>query len=165
MIPTTVSTGASMLNPAIGVEESQQIGFIFKAHPGNFDLTYPEAYPDAMALGNYFSNRHLPDGDVIVDNAIGCVPMMIVTSNQPKLFVIPNDRDFQRILADPITFHARYIMDPNPAQSSVSATNLQYPTLWTTGAGFTKVVHEFPARGPCPQFRLFEVLHHSNTVR
>jgi hypothetical protein len=164
MIPTTVFTGSGMLNPSIGVEESQQIGFIFKAHPGKYDLTYPASYPDALAIGDYFAKRHLPDGDVIIDNATGCVPMMIVTSSQPKLFVIPNDRDFQRILADPITFNTHYIMEPDPAQTSISAPNLQYPTLWSTGAGFTKAVHQFPARGSCPEFRLFHVLHHSNEV-
>jgi hypothetical protein len=164
MIPTTLSTGHSMLNPKIGVEESFQIGFIFKAHPTKSDLTFPGAYPEALALGNYFASQHLPDGDVIVDNSTGCVPMMIVTSNQPKLFVIPNDRDFQRILADPITFHTHYIMEPNPAQAPVNAPNLLYPSLWATGGEFTKKVHQFPAGGPCPEFRLFKVLHHSNQV-
>ena len=164
MIPTTVSTGSGMFNPGIGVEESQQIGFIFKAHPNAYDLGYPDAYPHVLAFGRYFENRHLPDGDVIVDNSTGCVPMLIATSSQPKLFVIPNDRDFQRILADPITFHTYYILEPNPATTPVSAPNLLYPNLWNTGSEFTKLVHQFPARGPCPEYRLFHVLHHSNPV-
>jgi hypothetical protein len=164
MIPTTVSTGSGMFNPGIGVEESLQIGFIFKAHPNASDLQFPGAYPDALALGNYLTSRHLPNGDVVVDNSVGCVPMLIVTSSQPKLFVIPNDRDFQRILADPISFHTHYIMEPNPGQAPVNAPNLLYPNMWNTGSGFTKMVHQFPARGPCPEFRLFHVLHHSNQV-
>ena len=71
-------------------------------------------------MGSYFAGLHLPDGDVVVDNSTHCVPEMITTSSQPKLFVIPNDRDFQRILADPITFHTHYILeaDPKPPRSA-----------------------------------------------
>jgi hypothetical protein len=152
-----------MFNPTIGVEESEQLGFIFKAHPNKADLAQPDEYPQAMALGRYLENEHLPNGDVIVDNSALCVPMIIATSSQPKLYVIPNDRDFQRILADPITFHTRYILEPNPTQTPVSAPNISYPSLWSTGAGFTKMVHQFPG-GACPEFRLFHVLRHSNTV-
>jgi hypothetical protein len=162
MIPTTMKTGSAMLNPNIGVEEVPEMGFIFKAHPNAADLKYANAYPQALALGSYFVSLHLPDGDIVVDNSAGCIPMMIVTSGQPKLFVIPNDRDFQRILADPITFHVRYILEPDPASVPVSAPNITYPNLWSSGAGFTKMVHQFAARGPCAQFRLFRVLHHSN---
>lgn len=164
MIPTTVSTGSAMFNPGIGVEETQQLSFIFRAHPTPGDLAYPDAYPQSLALGGYFENRHLPNGDVIVDNSVGCMPMIIVTSSQPKLFVIPNDRDYQRILADPITFHTHYIMEANPASFPEAAMSSQYPSLWKTGAGFTKMVHQFPARAACPEFRLFRVLHHSNDV-
>lgn len=164
MIPTTVSTGSSMFNPKIGVEESQQIGYIFQAHPSKYYLFFPGMYQGALALRNYFAGRHLADGDVVVDNSTYCVPVMIVTSNQPKLFVIPNDRDFQRILADPISFHARYLLVPDPSTLAPGAVNILYPSMWATGSEFTKMVHQFPARGPCPEFRLFKVLHHSNTV-
>jgi hypothetical protein len=115
-------------------------------------------------LGRYFENRHLPDGDIVVDNSTGCVPVMIVTSNQPKLFVIPNDRDFQRILADPITFHTHYIMVPDPTTLAPGAVNRLYPSMWNTGSGFTKMVHQFPTQTDCPEFRLFHVLRHSNEV-
>jgi len=164
MVPTTISTASGMLNPEVGVEESLQIGYIFKSHPNANDLTYPNAYPQALALGRYFENKHLPNGDVVVDNSVGCMPMVIVTSNQPKLYVIPNDRDFQRILSDPITFHARYILEADPARFPNTAMNILYPSLWSSGAEFTKMVHQFPSRAACPGFRLFKVLRHSNRV-
>jgi hypothetical protein len=117
-----------------------------------------------LAIGHYFEGMHLPDGDVVVDNFPECVPPLLTTVSQPKLFVIPNDRDFQRILADPITFHARYILEADPASFPNTAINIQYPSLWSTGAQFTKVVHKFPSRDACPAFRLFEVLRHSDQV-
>ncbi len=165
MIPTTVSTGSGMLNPQIGVEESQQIGFIFNPR---LEANHREVYPFALAMGGYFEGRHLPDGDVLVDNgdASGCVAQMIVTSSQPKLFVIPNDRNFRRVLADPITFNTRYILVPDPTSIEPGAVNIMYPSLWSTGAGFTKMVHQFTAQSTsaCPDFRLFQVLRHSNQV-
>ena len=152
MVPTTLQLGLGCSIPGLGSKSLPKFGFIFKAHPSRNDLKFPDAYPAALALGDYFSSKHLPNGSVVVDNSTGCIPMMIATSNQPKLFVIPNDRDFQRILADPITFHAKYIMEPDPAGAAVSAPNLSYPSLWRTGAGFTKLVHKFPAGGRSPRF-------------
>ena len=162
MIPTTVFTGSAMFNPGIGGEETSQLAYIFKAHPTAGDLAFPDAYPQSLALARWFDNRHLPNGDVVVDNSVGCMPIIIVTSTQPKLFVIPNDRDYQRILADPITFHTHYILEADPASFPNAPMNFQYPNLWRTGAGFSKMVHQFPARAACPGFRLFKVLHHSN---
>jgi hypothetical protein len=164
MIPTVVFTGAGMLNPRVGVEESQQIGFVFKPHDKNSQNS--EVYPFAQTVNRYLERLHLPDGDVLVDNAdaAGCVPQTVVTSDQPKLFVIPNDRDFQRILADPIAFNTRYLLVPDPATDEPGAVNHLYPSLWTTGAGFTKMVHKFRAQSACPDYRLFYVLHHSNSL-
>ena len=116
-------------------------------------------------MGRYFDGLHLPDGDVSSTTpTLGCVPQMIVTSNQPKLFVIPNDRDFQRVLADPITFHTRYLLAPDPTRLEPGAVNQLYPSLWRTGAGFTKMVHQFRTQSTsaCPDFRLFHVLGHPN---
>ena len=165
MIPTIVSTGTSMLKPKIGVEESQQIGYIFKSH--GKQPTNSEVYSFAQAVDRYLEGLHLPNGDVLVDNAdaVGCVPQIIVRSSQPKLFVIPNERVFQRTLADPIVFHTHYLLVPDPSDTNEpGAVNNLYPTLWNTGAGFTKMVHKFQLKSACPDFRLFHVLRHSNSV-
>ena len=164
MIPTTLLTGSGMGNPQIGTDESVELGFIF--HPGAPKFKLPVIYPFAQAADRYLEGRHLPDGDVVVDNAdgTGCVPQMVVMSNQPKLFVIPNDRNFQPVLADPIAFHAHYLLVPDPTDGG--AINLLYPSLWKTGAGFTKLAHQFTAQpgSACTDFRLFHVLGHSNQV-
>jgi hypothetical protein len=168
MIPTTVFTGSGILNPRIGVKESQEIGFIFKAHPSTQANSYNDARPFALDVDTYLQSLHLPDGDVLVDNAdaTGCVPLMIVTSNQPKVFVIPNDRNFERTLSDPIAFHTHYVLLPDPSVLQPGAVNLKYPTMWTTGSGFAKEVHQFqtPSTAACPDFRLFRVLGHPNEV-
>jgi hypothetical protein len=164
MVPAAYTTAKGMLNPSIAREESQDLGFIFHAHPTTADIQWKARRPQILSIGKYFAGLHLPDGDVVVDNSAGCIPEVITTISQPKLFVIPNDQDFQRILADPVTFHVHYILEPNPAQVPISATNIQYPTLWNTGSGFTRLVHQIPSRGTCPEFRLFHVVRHSGTV-
>lgn len=164
MIPATVTSGSALFNPKIGILESEQVAFIFHKHPSPADIANEDNYGWVLAIGDWFTSRHLPDGDVVVDNFSECVPGLVTTINQPKLFVIPNDRDFQRILADPITFHTHYILEANPASFSDTAVNLAYPNLWRTGAGFTKMVHQFPSRDDCPEFRLFHVLGHSDEL-
>jgi hypothetical protein len=164
MIPATVTTGSAMLNPNIGTEELRELGFIFHAHPDAEDIGYRGRYPQVLAIGSYLAGLHLPDGDVVVDNSTECVPEMLVTVSQPRLFVIPNDRDFQRILADPISFNVHYILEPDPASTPITAPNLLYPSLWSRGAEFTKMVNQIPARGTCPEFRLFHVLRHSKVA-
>jgi hypothetical protein len=164
MIPTLKLTASGMLNKKVGVEEAQQIGYLFKPSDRTVDT---KVYPFAQSVDSYLESQHFPNGDVLVDNAdsSGCVPQIVVRSSQPKLFVIPNDRDFQRTLADPIAFHTRYLLVPDPSGSNEPGeVNSTYPSLWKTGAGFAKQVHSFAAISACTDFRLFRVLKHSNTV-
>lgn len=163
MVPTAATTWSALLNPNVGTYEELQIGWIFHAHPSAADVANENNYNWVLAIGDWFTRRHLPDGDVLTD-AASCMSNLITTIAQPKVFVIPNDRDYQRILADPISFHTQYILEPNPSGYAHTFLSGEYPTLWNTGAGFTKMVHEFPSRAACPAYRLFKVLGHSNTV-
>jgi hypothetical protein len=164
MLPATVTTGAAMFNPKIGSEQVDALGFIFHSHPNANDIQWKDRYPHILALGDYFAGLRLPDGDIVTDNFDVCLPQLLTTISQPKLFVIPNDRDFQRVLADPITFHAHYILEANPAQVPNTSINIQYPNLWNNGAGFTRLVRKFPSESTCPAYRLFRVVHHSGDV-
>jgi hypothetical protein len=47
---------------------------------------------------------------------------------------------------------------PDPAGlNALDATNIAYPTLYATGAGFATLDHQFKAGGQCPAFRLYRV--------
>jgi hypothetical protein len=164
MIPTTKTTVSGMLNPRVGLQETQQLDFVLRSKPTRTDLAYKENYSHILAMDNYFMSLHLKNGDIVVDNFPECVPPILTTIDQPKLFVIPNDQDYQRTLADPIAFHVHYILEADPKGFPNTSINLQYPSLWRTGAGFTKLVHEIPSKAACPAFRLFRVIHHSDEV-
>ena len=164
MLPATITTAAAMFNPNIAPEEYQQIDFIFVAHPNLSERTFEKQYSAVISLSSYLSSLDLPNADVIVDDTAGCIPAVITTSSQPRLFVIPNDRKFQRTLADPLAFHAHYILESKPSADPVTAPNISYPKLWKTGSGFAKEVHQIPASGDCPEFRLFKVVRHPSEV-
>jgi hypothetical protein len=73
--------------------------------------------------------------------------------------VIPNDRDYQRTLAAPLTFHAHYfLLPPGGGASAIDSINRAYPNLYENGGGIGKLVKTFPAGGSCGPFRLYRVL-------
>jgi hypothetical protein len=75
------------------------------------------------------------------------------------LFVIHNDRDFQRVLDDPLTFHAHYLMVQGAGSAQTDAVGEQYPQL-ARGVSWAKLTHTFPAKGLCVSFRLYRVVGH-----
>jgi len=165
LIPSSVTTLKGMANPKIGYEETQHLAYIFSSHPSSFDEEAKATFPAVLTIARYFSKRHFATGQVIVDNFSGCIPNVILASSQPDIFVIPNDRDFQKTLDDPLTFHAHFILDVDPSgDGSVTAPNTTFPNLWKTGDGFAKLVHTFPAVGECPEFKLFKVTGHPNRI-
>jgi hypothetical protein len=106
---------------------------------------------------------NLPDGSILTDEDLhGCATTMIIRSSNPKVFVIPNDVDFQRILADPFTFHVPYILVPKPVGFDVvNAVVKAYPNLYANGAGFARLIRSFPpSAGLCPPYRLYRVFAH-----
>jgi hypothetical protein len=163
LAPAFITTAAAMFNANIGPQESTLLGPIFHRHLSAADKSINETYDTVAGDANDISRLHLPNGSVLFDNFTSCAPNIITTIDQPKVFVIPNDRDFRQVLFDPIAFHARYILEADPQGSPITATNIQYPTLWSTGDGFTKQVMQIPARSICPEFRLFHVIGHTNT--
>jgi hypothetical protein len=161
LVPSEITTVMGMANPNIGLEETQHLAFIFARHPTRYEEQARVTYPDEVKISNYFATLHLAKAQVIVDNFSGCVPQIITISPDPDIFTIPNDRKFQRTLADPLTFHAHYILDVDPVgDGTLTAPNIEYPGLWSSGDGFAKLTHVFPAVGECPKFKLFKVTAH-----
>ena len=158
-----ITATAGMFNPRVGVEESRNLDYVVHGTGSKVDRGYAGDFQRSQNIASVVSSLRLRDGDVIVDNSSPCVPLAIVLSPDPKVFVIPNDRDFQRILADPITFHTHYILlPPSSGQGSLVATNRQYPALYsggedTSGQRFATLVHSFAGSGGCPSFRLYRV--------
>jgi hypothetical protein len=165
LAPSIPTTAAGMFNPTIGSEEVQELGYVFHRPLTAQDRIDKQHFAAIQTISAYLVRLHLPEGDLLVDNSSGCVPEIITTVPDPKVFVIPNDRDFQRALADPLTFHVHYILVPPASGIDVNtATTKTYPSLYGTGAGFADLAHQFPGRGLCPPFRLYRVVGHPSTT-
>lgn len=64
----------------------------------------------------------LPEGAVVTDSAYAFA--IILASRKPKQFVITSDRDFRRVLADPVGHRARYLLlSANGAADAVRAAH------------------------------------------
>jgi hypothetical protein len=150
-----------MLNPKVGLEEIDEVGFILNKHQSALDISYKGSYADVRYVASYLNNLHLPVGDVIVDTADVCAPNVITNVDDPREFVITNDRDFQRVLADPLTFHAHYYFVQAGRGASTDAVKLAYPTA-NSRAGWSHLIHTFPARGSCSGLALYKVTGHPN---
>lgn len=158
-VTTGIGSVLAMSDTRIGREEAPIMSFL--RDPGADQLGRLQAQGKAIAtMSAYIDSLELPRGALVVDNFdVGsvCTPLMILGSERPKQFVIPNDRDFKPILADPVTFGASYLFVPNPGdKTSINEINRTYPTLYENGAGIATLAKEFKAAG-CPSFRLYRL--------
>ena len=159
LAPSIPGTALAMDNPKIAPDVLVYTGFIFHRHLSTQDRSAENAYAGVLAMSDYFDAHHFPNGDVIVDTADNCIPNVVTNVSTPRMFVIHNDRDFQRTLDDPLVFGAHYLMVQGTGGVSTDAVGQQYPTLGN-GTPWATLVHTFPAKGLCVGFRLYRVTGH-----
>jgi hypothetical protein len=156
--PSLITSGRAMDDPKIGREEWQHLGVVF--HPNPSDPAQQEElgrFHRSGQMARYIDGLHLPNGSVIVDTFTPCIPYIVLASRHPKQFVITNDSDFKPILADPVTFKARYLLVPvATGLGQLDAINKAYPGIYDTGAGIATRAREFTGPG-CPNLRLLAV--------
>ena len=159
LAPSLISTARAMDDYNMAPDVVGYIGFIFDRHPTPLELSAKHEYAQIKVVSNYLDSQHFTDGDVVVDTANSCMPYVYTTVSNPRMFVIHNDRDFQRVLADPLTFHAHYLLVGFAADDD--AVLALYPNLGS-GTPWAELVHTFkyPGGGFCNGFRLFKVVSH-----
>jgi len=167
LVPSLPTSAIAMVSPTLGQGETlEYLGPIFHVHLTALDRAAKKNYSHIQAIDAYLERMNLPDGDLIVDNIDTCLPNLIVNSSNPRIFVIPNDRDFQKVLSAPLTFGTHYILVSVPsgidAQDAILAA---YPNIYNSGDGFSTEVHQFAGGGLCPAFRLFRVTGQPPGVR
>ncbi len=158
LAPSIPTTARGLMNPVIDAETLWVIGPIFHVHPDAVDRSQGEAYGKVRAFAGYLDGLHLPNGSIVVDDGDSCVPNVVVNTSNPRMFVITNDRDFQRTLADPLTFGAHYLLVGGTG-TQADAVAEAYPNLGK-GTTWAKLVHTFPAVGNCIEFNLYRVIGH-----
>ena len=150
------------LRARVQSSESTELGALFLSHPEKTEQQWTHHFAHIQSIDAYIGNMHLADGSIVADTYGNCTPQIVTSVPNSKVFVIINDRDFQRVLADPLTFGAHYLFVPQPVGVGlVDALNEEYPTLYANGAGFAKLVHQFNADGICAPYRLYRVTGHN----
>jgi hypothetical protein len=147
-----------MNNPVLAPDVYSYYGFIFHKHLTAEDQAAKGAYSAVQGISGWLDAQHYPNGDVVVDTGDNCIPNVVTNVDNPRLFVITNDRDFQKVLADPLTFHAHYLMIEGNGTAQADGVAQLYPHIAT--ANWAHLVHTFPPRGFCVQFKLYQVTGH-----
>lgn len=156
------SSGRGIFAKSVQSSESTELGALFLRHPTKTEVQWTHHYAHIQSIDAYIGNMHLPNGSIVADTYGNCTPQIVTSVPNSKVFVIINDRDFQKVLADPLTFGAHYLFVPQPVGVGlVDALNEEYPTLYANGAGFAKLVHQFKADGICAPYRLYRVTGHN----
>ena len=122
-------------------------------------LNAPAELSTAATIARYMDARHLPNGSVLLDSFSGFP--IVLESQDPRQFLITNDRDFRLALTDPAGSGVQYVLVPaSPIRStlaSLDALNRAYPTLYRTGAGMATLVREFRTRAGASTWRLYQL--------
>ena len=108
-------------------------------------------------LAQYLDDLQLPEGSVITDTMYGFA--VVAASHNPKIYVVPSDRDFVRLLNAPSAGSVRYLLAvPNTGRGAADAVNMRYPTLYETGSEVATLELEIPNQAENqPTYRLYRV--------
>jgi hypothetical protein len=109
------------------------------------------------AIAHYLDDLNLPDSSIVADTVYGFA--IVAASHKPKMFVLPSDPDFVRILNDPASRGAKYLLAVPPTGRGKSDTlNKRYPTLYDDGADIATLELEVPNDGDGqPNWRIYRV--------
>lgn len=108
------------------------------------------------AVARYLDRLRLQDGSVLVDTFVG-FPIVLYADN-PRQFLIPSDNDFDASLRSPGAMGVQYVLVPAQTGNGVlDAVNRNYPAAFSSGIGIGAFIHQFPAVGDSPTWRLYRV--------
>jgi hypothetical protein len=150
MVAVAVPVGASTMldpgsNPGYGGEAFQLRPVLFPNEPLG-QITPFGQFEVGRQAATYVDGLHPGNGSVLVDGAMG-FPILLESAD-PTQFITTSDRDFQRALLDPVSFHVRYLLVPEDVgYQSLDALNQAYPGIYKTGAGVGQLVTQFSAGG------------------
>ena len=153
------TTAWAMTDNRLGVGEVPQLRWLrHQDRMSEGDRNTKAIVTSAPAIAAKIDALHLPPGSVVADTFTPCISLMLMNSSHPHQFVITSDTDFQRVLADPATFDAHYLLIPPPTgYGALDALTRAYPTLYTDGAKGARLVTTFHEPG-CPELKLYRVL-------
>ncbi|EOM76729.1 ArnT family glycosyltransferase [Rhodococcus rhodnii] len=160
VVTTPFVTGAFMTSRTFAPQE-YALEALVTPDRGGTDRAHQEAiiatFDTERELAGYLDSLELPDGSIVMDTVYGFA--IFTATTRPRVFVVPSDSDFTRILNDPASAGVRYILAvPNEGRGESDAVNRRYPTLYDTGGDVATLELEIPNTGDGqPVWRLYRV--------
>jgi hypothetical protein len=117
-----------------------------------------QEYPGGRAFAHAIDRLGVRNGGIVMDTYSDCQIYIVLNSKNPRQFVLPPDRDFKRLVAEPAQGKVQYLLAPRRGGgfADLDAVNLTYPTLAADGAGVADLVRTFKHRG-CTPLNLYRV--------
>ena len=129
------------------------------AVPAPYGTGEPYAPNSAVTIGDRIAADidalHPRRGEVLTDTAAAVA--IVINADDQRDYVIPADRDFERVNADPGIFGVRYILVPDSSSSSYNAVTAERPSIYEDGAGIATLVKAWSGGRQMPAFRLYEL--------
>lgn len=110
---------------------------------------------DGREIARYLDDLGAGEGEILTDTA-SSFPI-VANAERASTFVVPADRDFERVVADPAAFGVRYLLVPDPAMAGYDALNASRPKLFADGAGIAHLLEEWDFGERFIRFRLYEL--------
>lgn len=152
-----VTTARGMLDPEVGVQEHQIASLVMPARDVLAERDVLRTFETERRVARYLDRLDLPKGAVLVDVLFGFD--IVVASTNPEQFVIPSDRDFPQVLADPVSRGVQYLLTiPDDGRGSVDAINKRFPGIFEGTNPIGHLRMEALNDGAGPDWRLYEVV-------
>ena len=153
-----VSTALAMGSTKLGPDERDTLAWLFRPAASQDEVRSETLLESGRSIAHQIDALGLDDGSVALDT-FDCGPLIALGSRHPHQFVITSDRDFERVIADPVAFGVPYLLVPD-GDKGIEAIGLAHPGIFDGGQVGdlrTEVVAEYQTQG-CPTYRLLRVL-------
>ncbi|HET9692728.1 MAG TPA: hypothetical protein VFP61_16395 [Acidimicrobiales bacterium] len=159
--PGIATTASALADPAQPHTKDERFYIAPVFQPSSVDgraAAPAQKWAQMRDLAARLDAMHLGDGALAVDDAVQCVPYVILDSAHPTQFRIPNDEDFVHSFGALYPRGVRYLLVSDPSAVGVpDAIDQRLPGVYANGAGVATLVHTF-TYSQCPTFRLYRVL-------
>jgi hypothetical protein len=161
LAPGLFTTYHEMFHTQIGSEDAEQLAWIL--HPGSQQakdyLAFKAQYAGIKGEADRLDGLDAGKGGIMVDDAVQCVPSIILASKHPGEFTIPNDVNYTFLFGAPYQDGIRYLLVSDPhikGGGALDSLDRQWPNLYDTGAGVATLVTTFSLPA-CTTYRLYRV--------
>jgi hypothetical protein len=150
------TTFAGMLDPDIGVQEHQLATLLDPRRDSAEERAVLRTFETEQRVAAFLDRLDLPPGSVLVDVLFG-FPIVLASDN-PEQFVIPSDRDWAQVLADPVGHGVQYLLTvPDEGRGEVDSLNRRFPGIYAGDADVGPLRLDAVNDGGGPDWRLYEL--------